>query len=85
METNVKTDEQVPAELPTSRLIDWYAVGQGCEIEVGGATVRFHVVSQKGRRVRIAVVAPPAATFTTLNGSSDVGRPQPRVLPSDPA
>jgi hypothetical protein len=69
MEKNVKADEQTPMSAPTSRLIDWYAIGQGCEIEIEGATVRFHVVGQKGGRVRIAVVAPPAATFTNADGS----------------
>jgi hypothetical protein len=74
MEKNVAADEQTPMSAPTSRLIDWYAIGQGCKIEIEGKTVRFHVVGQKGRRVRIAVVAPPAATFTMGNGSHSASR-----------
>jgi hypothetical protein len=74
MNENVTANEQQLATDPASRLIDWYAVGQGCEIEIGGVVVRFHVVSQKGRRVRIAIVAPPSATFTTGEGSHSGSR-----------
>ncbi len=74
MSENGTADKQTRADATASRLIDWYGVGQGCAIEIGGAVVRFHVVGQKGRRVRIAVLAPPAATFTTGDGSRSESR-----------
>ena len=68
MSENVKADKQTRSEPPTSQLIDWYAVGQGCEIEVGSVTVSLRVVGQKGRRTRIAVTAPAPATFSAKEG-----------------
>ena len=68
MDKKVTADEQKRVEPPTSRLIDWYAVGQGCEIEVGGVTLSLRVVGQKGRRTRIAVTAPAPATFSAKEG-----------------
>ena len=68
MNENITANESTRADAPTSQLIDWYAVGQGCVIEVGGATVSLRVVGQKGRRTRIAVVAPAPATFSAKEG-----------------
>jgi hypothetical protein len=67
MEKNVGTDSQTQVNAPTSRLIDWFAVGQGCAVEVGGVVIQLHVVGQKGRRTRIAVTAPAPATFSPNN------------------
>ncbi len=68
MGKNVTADERTRVESPTSRLIDWFAVGQGCEIKVDGVVISLRVVGRKGRRARLSVVAPAGATFTTSDG-----------------
>jgi hypothetical protein len=67
MDKNVEVGERTRVDEPTSRLIDWFAVGQGCAVEVGGVVIQLHVVGQKGRRTRIAVTAPAPATFSPNN------------------
>jgi hypothetical protein len=79
--------DQRTEEVPTSRLIDWFAVGQGCAVEVGGAVIQLHVVGQKGRRTRIAVSASAQATFTTHSNprwkADELSRPVSSSLHSD--
>jgi hypothetical protein len=70
MNENVKVDERMPAEAPTSRLIDWFAVGQGCQVEAGGVTVILKVIGQKARRTRLAIVAPAGTTFSTISNDA---------------
>jgi hypothetical protein len=53
-------------ELPSaSRCIDWYSPGEERLVEVGGIQVAVGLVGRKGRRARIAITAPPGATFRT--------------------
>jgi hypothetical protein len=51
----------VPAE--TSRSIEWYAEGEERIVEAGNIRVVVRFVGRKGRRGRIAIMAPPGATF----------------------
>jgi len=48
---------------PTSQCIDWYAEGESRTVEVDGRRVTVKFVGRKGRRGRIAIIAPPGATF----------------------
>lgn len=38
-------------------LIDWFAQGESCTLEVGGTCVVVRFIGRKGRRARIAVTA----------------------------
>jgi hypothetical protein len=70
MEQNVETNENGQAQAATSRLIDWFAVGQGCQVEAGGVTVILKVIGQKARRTRLAIVAPADTTFSTISNDA---------------
>lgn len=49
--------------VPNSQCIDWYADGESRIVDVGGIQIRFRIAGRKGRRVRIAITAPPGAIF----------------------
>ena len=51
---------RVPAE---TQCIDWYAEGEERIVEAGGVQIAVRFVGRKGRRGRIAITAPPGATF----------------------
>jgi hypothetical protein len=55
-----------PAAPPLSQSIDWYAEGQARIVEIGGIKVLVKFVGRKGRRGRIAIIAPPGATFLQI-------------------
>ena len=57
----------VPAAVPTSRCIDWYAEGESKVVEVNGARIVVRFVGRRGRRGRIAIEAPAGAAFSTLD------------------
>lgn len=47
----------------TAEAISWFAEGDGKSVEVAGISVTVRFVGRKGRRVRIAITAPPGARF----------------------
>ena len=49
-----------------SRSSEWVHEGQERIMEVDGVTVRIRFIGRKGRRARIAIVAPPGAAFRTV-------------------
>ncbi len=53
----------------SSQSIDWYAEGESRTVEVDGVRVEVRFTGRKGRRSRIAITAPPGATFRTLDSS----------------
>ena len=53
-----------------SQSIDWYSEGQIREVEVGGVQITVRFVGRKGRRARIAIIAPGGAVFRAAEQSS---------------
>jgi len=53
-----------PARPPSSsQSVDWYHAGESRTVEVDGIQVTVRLVGRKGRRSRIAIVAPAGAEF----------------------
>jgi hypothetical protein len=48
-----------------SKPVEWYAEGDERTVEAGGIQITVRFVGRKGRRGRIAITAPPGATFQT--------------------
>jgi hypothetical protein len=46
-----------------SQSIDWYAEGESRVVDVGGVCMIVRFIGRKGRRGRIAIYAPPGASF----------------------
>lgn len=44
--------------------IEWYAEGQARVVEVGGVQIVVRFVGRRGRRARIAIIAPPGTVFS---------------------
>ena len=63
----------VPLEAGHSRCAERYHEGQSRTVEVNGIRIEVRFVGRKGRRARIAIVAPP-------RGSVSGGRPVTREL-----
>lgn len=66
-------DDELPSEQPAvgaceCRSIEWYADGQARVVDVGGVRVVVRFVGRKGRRARIAIIAPPGAAFHAAEG-----------------
>jgi hypothetical protein len=49
-----------------SQSIDWYAEGESRTVEVDGIRIEVRFTARKGRRSRIAITAPPGATFRSF-------------------
>lgn len=47
----------------TSQSVDWYHEGESRTVEVAGVQVTVRLIGRKGRRSRIAIVAPAGAEF----------------------
>jgi hypothetical protein len=47
----------------TCQSIDWYAEGQARTVDVAGVRITVRFIGRKGRRGRIAIVAPAGAVF----------------------
>jgi hypothetical protein len=60
-------------EKHSCRSIEWYAEGQTRVIEVNGVRVTVRFVGRKGRRGRIAIIAPPGTVFSTTEGAPQGG------------
>jgi hypothetical protein len=59
-----------------SKSVEWYHEGDERTVEAGGIQITVRFVGRRGRRGRIAITAPPGATFQTSDqagtgGSSD--------------
>lgn len=51
-----------------SRFVAWYSEGERRVVEIDGVRVVIGFVGRKGRRARIAISAPPGATFGSGDG-----------------
>lgn len=71
MNEHVKADEQTRADIPTSRLIDWFSEGETRVVEVGDVRVVVRFVGRKGRRGRILIEAPAGAAFSTCDAGDN--------------
>jgi hypothetical protein len=49
-----------------SQCIEWYHEGQSCIVEANGVRVEVRFVGRKGRRARIAIIAPAGAGFQAV-------------------
>ena len=49
--------------VPASQTIDWYSDGKARTVEIDGVEVIVRFVGRKGRRARIAILAPAGAVF----------------------
>ena len=58
-----------------SQCIDWYAEGEERVVEADGVQVVVRFVGRRGRRARIAIVAPAGATFQALDRGETVWSP----------
>jgi len=52
---------------PASRSTEWYHEGEARTVEVNGLQITVRFVGCKGRRGRIAITAPPGASFSSLD------------------
>ena len=69
-ETTVESVSEVGSgRAPISRSIDWYAEGESRTVEVNGVQVTVRLIGRKGRRSRIAIVAPAGAEFSDSDGN----------------
>ncbi len=57
--------DQGPPAAEVSRSIEWYSEGQERVVEAGDVRLTVRFVGRNGRRARIAITAPPGATFLT--------------------
>ncbi|MFZ1936271.1 MAG: hypothetical protein WCB27_13255 [Thermoguttaceae bacterium] len=63
------------APAKASQCIDWYAEGQSRVVEIGAVQVIVRCVGRKGRRARIAIMAPAGAVFQPLDPNETVLSP----------
>ena len=64
IETSGNEQNLLPADTPlTSQSVDWYHEGESRTVDVAGVQVTVRLVGRKGRRSRIAIVAPAGAEF----------------------
>lgn len=59
-----------------SQSIDWYAEGEERVVEAGGIRIVIRFVGRKGRRGRIAITAPPGATFLACDRTQTLQSPE---------
>lgn len=57
-------------EVGHSQCIEWYHEGQTRIVEVDGVRIEVRFVGRKGRRARIAIIAPPGAAFLATERTS---------------
>ena len=69
------TNNRTHVQAETSQSIDWYAEGEERIVEASGMRVVVRFVGRKGRRGRIAIVAPAGATFQALDRGENVRSP----------
>jgi hypothetical protein len=56
----------VASRVPSSQSIDWYSEGESRTVEVDGIRIEVRFIGRKGRGCRIAITAPPGATFRSF-------------------
>ena len=67
-----RTDDSNDTEITsTSQSIDWYHEGESRTVEVAGVLVTVRLIGRKGRRSRIAIVAPAGAEFRSQESDGD--------------
>lgn len=59
------TNSSSRARSSESQCIEWYHQGQSRIVEIAGARIEVRFTGRKGRRARIAIIAPTGATFRT--------------------
>jgi hypothetical protein len=57
----------LPGNQAVSQSIDWYHEGESRTVEIGDLYVTVRFIGRKGRRARIALVAPAGASFCQRN------------------
>lgn len=67
------TAEPTIADPSTCQSIDWYAEGDKRVLEIAGIQVTVRLVGRKGRKARIAIVAPAGAVFAGGASSMSLG------------
>ena len=55
------------AGVSTSQSIEWFHEGQARVVTVDGHEITVRLVGRKGRRARIAIIAPPGAIFVAAD------------------
>jgi hypothetical protein len=72
MELKHDAHVQAPTGQPakTSQSVDWYHEGESRTVEVNGVQVTVRLIGRKGRRSRIAIVAPAGAEFRSQDYGS---------------
>jgi len=63
MQSVSREAKQSEPEQVNSTSIDWYAEGETKVVEAHGVRVTIRFVGRKGRRARIAIIAPAGAVF----------------------
>jgi hypothetical protein len=74
IERESREEETTQSMRPSSQSVDWYHEGESRTVEVNGVQVTVRLIGRKGRRSRIAIVAPAGAAFRehqSKQGSSD--------------
>jgi hypothetical protein len=69
------TPNRSPPSATVSRCVDWYHEGEGRIIESGGIRFTVRFVGRKGRRARIAIMAPAGSAFEPLDMNETVRSP----------
>jgi hypothetical protein len=57
-------------EVGRSQCIEWYHQGQSRVVEVNGIRIEVRFIGRKGRRGRIAIIAPSGAMFSGWSPSN---------------
>jgi hypothetical protein len=68
-QNTAESDAGRQSKLDACQSIDWYSEGESRTVEIDGVQMTVRFVGRKGRRGRIAVTAPPGATFRALDFS----------------
>jgi hypothetical protein len=58
----------------TASCIDWFSEGEAKVVEVVGIKITIRFIGRKGRRARIAIVAPAGAEFRTVDAAKADGQ-----------
>ena len=55
-----------PPEVDRSQCVEWYHEGQSRVVDANGVRIEVRFIGRKGRRGRIAIVAPLGAAFQAV-------------------
>jgi hypothetical protein len=76
---NRNRDAAANRDLPSvtvSQCIDWYTEGEERIVEADGIRIAVRFMGRKGRRGRIAIMAPPGAAFLACDRNAPVRSPR---------